>query len=66
MVVASGDIVHADQHGAVTLPPAAVAKLPAAADLMSRREAVLLRACAMPGFDYDALVRAIGEADQLH
>jgi regulator of RNase E activity RraA len=66
MVVQSGDLIHADQHGAVVIPAEAVAKLPAAADLVTRREAVLLRACAAPGFDYDALVRAIGESGQIH
>jgi regulator of RNase E activity RraA len=66
MVVKTGDVVHADQHGAVIVPATAVAKLPAAAGLVSRREAVLLEACAAPGFDYDALVRALGAADQIH
>jgi regulator of RNase E activity RraA len=66
MVVEAGDLIHADQHGAVVIPAEAVAKLPAAANLVTRREEVLLRACAAPGFDYDALVRAIGAADQIH
>lgn len=66
MVVKDGDIIHADQHGAVVLPSEAVKKLPAAADLVTRREAVILKACAAPGFNYGALVRALGDADQIH
>ena len=65
MVVKTGDVIHADQHGAVVIPADAVARLPAAADLVSRREAVLLKACAAPDFDYDSLVRALGAADQI-
>jgi regulator of RNase E activity RraA len=66
MVVRTGDLIHADRHGAVVIPADAVGALPAAADLVTRREAVLLSAFKQPGFDYAALVRAIGDAEQVH
>jgi regulator of RNase E activity RraA len=66
MVVRSGELVHLDRHGAVVVPDAAVAKLPAAADLIQRREAVIIEACRRPDFNYEKLVQALGEADQIH
>ena len=36
------DVIHADYHGAVVVPADAVKKLPAAIDLISRREKVIL------------------------
>lgn len=44
MTVNDGDLVHADRHGAVVIPHEAVAELPAALDLMSRKEKVVLDA----------------------
>ena len=40
MTVNDGDIVHADRHGAVVVPHEAVAGIPGAVDLLTRREAV--------------------------
>src|SRR5262249_61256690 len=42
MLVRSGDLVHADRHGAVTIPATVAAKIPAACELLARRQAVLL------------------------
>ena len=61
MVVRSGELVHIDRHGAVVVPDAAVAQLPTAAELIQRREAVILEACRRPDFNYERLVEALGE-----
>ena len=66
MVVHSGELVHLDRHGAVLIPAEAVARVPAAADLIQRREKVILDACRRPDFSYEQLVEALGEADQIH
>ena len=44
------DVIHADFHGAVVVPADAVKKLPAAIDLISRREKVILDVCRSPDF----------------
>ena len=42
MAVKPNDIIHADRHGAVVVPDQCVRELPAAIDLLTRREAVIL------------------------
>ena len=44
MTVHDGDLVHADRHGAVAVPPEAVKKLPQAFDLLHRREKLMIDA----------------------
>ena len=66
MTVGDGDIVHADRHGAVVIPREAVAKLPAAVDLLTRREAVILAAARSEGFDIDILKRAMADSAEIH
>lgn len=61
-----GDLVHADRHGAVVIPSKHAAAIPAAAQLLSRREAVIIAACKAPGFDIASLRRAIGNARDIH
>jgi hypothetical protein len=58
--------VHADRHGAVVIPAEAAARLPAAVDLLVRREKVILDVARAPGFDIDALRRALQESDEIH
>lgn len=65
MTVRDGDIVHADCHGAVVVPPEAVLKLPEVIDLIARREAVMLTAARAEGFDFAALRTAMGEAAKI-
>jgi hypothetical protein len=60
------DVVHADTHGAVVIPADAVRKLPAAIELMGRREAVILKICREPGFTPAKLRAAIGAAGEIH
>ena len=66
MTVSDGDIVHADRHGAVVVPREAVAGIPVAVDLLTRREAVVLAAARSDGFDIDALKRAMADSAEIH
>jgi len=65
MAVNSGDIVHADYHGAVVIPAAALEKLPAAIDLMARKEKVILDAACAPGFDAQKMRAAMAASEQV-
>lgn len=65
MAVNSGDIVHADYHGAVVIPAAALEKLPAAIDLMARKEKVILDAARAPGFDAARMRAAMAASEQV-
>ena len=65
MFVRDGDIVHADYHGAVVIPQAALEKLPAAIDLMARREKVILDAARQPGFTAEKWRAAADAAEQI-
>ena len=62
MSVSHGDLIHADRHGAVVVPHAVARDLPGAIDLMTRREKVILDACARADFDIDVLKRAMAES----
>ncbi|MFO7855863.1 MAG: RraA family protein [Paracoccaceae bacterium] len=66
MAASDGDIVHADRHGAVIVPKAAVAGLPAAVDLVTRREGPILEAARASGFDIAALKRAMADSADIH
>ena len=59
MTVREGDIVHADRHGAVVVPAAAVAELPATIDRLARKEAVILEAAKALDFDLATLEQAM-------
>jgi len=65
-VVSANDIIHADRHGAVVIPADAVAKIPAAVDLLARRERVLIEASKQPGFSIERLRQAYREQDEIH
>lgn len=66
MVVRSGDIVHADRHGAVVIPKDYVEKIPAACDLLARKEAVILDMARAPGFTIEKLKDALKKQDEIH
>ena len=66
MTVEHDAIVHADRHGAVVIPPEAVRELPAAVDLLTRREAVILERARQPGFGIEDLRRAMSAASDIH
>ena len=66
MQAAHDDVIHADYHGAVVIPAEAVRKLPAAIDLVARREEVILDICRSPGFTPAKLRDAIQRAGEIH
>jgi regulator of RNase E activity RraA len=65
MAVSDGDIVHADQHGAVVIPTDLLGKLPTSIDLMARREKVVLDAAKATGFNVAKLRQAYGEMEKI-
>jgi regulator of RNase E activity RraA len=66
MTVRHGDLVHADRHGAVVIPPEVAAGIPAAVELLVRREKAILDVARSPGFTLDALRAALQTADEIH
>lgn len=66
MSVSNGDIIHMDQHGAVVIPQHAVTELPAAIDLISRREEKIISATKADDFDFEKLRAAIASAGEIH
>jgi regulator of RNase E activity RraA len=65
LAVADGDIVHADKHGAIIIPRDVLDKIPAAIDLMARKEKVILDAAKKPGFGLASLKEAFAASDQI-
>lgn len=65
MEVADGDLVHADQHGAVVIPHHLAGAVKPAADLVARRERVVIDAARQSGFDIAALRRAQQRAAEI-
>jgi regulator of RNase E activity RraA len=66
MVVGDGDLIHADRHGAVIVPKEVAKDIPGAADLIIRREAVILKACKEKGFGIEQLKAAMGNSNDIH
>jgi regulator of RNase E activity RraA len=66
MLVHHDDVIHADFHGAVVIPSDAVRKLPAAIDLVSRREKVILDMAKTPGFNSHKLRDALKRSGEIH
>ena len=66
MRVADGDLVHADQHGAVVIPWNVAERIPAAAADIARREKIIIDAAREPGFDMERLRKAWGDAAEIH
>jgi regulator of RNase E activity RraA len=66
MRVRSGDIVHADRHGAVVVPAEAVADLPTAARQVAAREARILDVARAPGCSADRLIEVFAKLDVIH
>ena len=58
LTVAPGDLVHADRHGAVVVPPDIIPVLAAAIGKMRRTEALVLEPARRPGFDFAAFETA--------
>lgn len=66
MNAAHDDVLHADRHGSVVIPADAVRKLPAAIDLIARREKVILDICHAPDFSAAKLREAIRRSGEIH
>jgi regulator of RNase E activity RraA len=66
MRVVGGDLIHADQHGAVVIPHEVASQVREAADQVIRRERVIIDAARQPGFDIDKLRAAQGQAAEIH
>ncbi|MBO0710039.1 MAG: RraA family protein [Acetobacteraceae bacterium] len=66
MQAAHDDVIHADYHGAVVVPAEAVKKLPAAIDLVSRREKVILDVCRAKDFSPARLRDALKRSGEIH
>jgi len=66
MSVRSGDLVHADRHGAVVIPIEVAAKVPEAAELCNRREAPILAVARGKDFSIEKLRAALASGDEIH
>jgi regulator of RNase E activity RraA len=66
MLTRDGDVIHADYHGAVVVPAEAVAKLPAAIDLVMRREKVILDLARAPNFSAAVMRDALRQSGEIH
>jgi len=55
LTVNPGDLVHADRHGAVVVPPAVLPTLEAAIEKLFESERLILEPARSSGFDIDAL-----------
>lgn len=58
MTVRPGDLVHADRHGAVVVPPEVIPELKVAIHKMQDTEHLVLDPARRPGFDFDAFEAA--------
>ena len=63
MAVRPGDLIHADRHGGVVIPAQHIEKMPAAIDIVVRKEQPILKAARAPGFTVEKLRAAWIEAD---
>lgn len=53
-----GDLLHADRHGAMVIPPEHLEALPGAIVALRDRERDVIACARRPGFDADAMIRA--------
>ena len=66
MTVRSGDLIHADRHGAVVIPHEVAREIVPAAEMLARREAVILKAARAKDFTVESLKKAIGDSEEIH
>lgn len=64
--VRPGDLIHADRHGAVIVPPELVRALPDAAREVAAREARILAVARGPGCTADKLIDVFHHLDAIH
>lgn len=65
MTVRPNELIHADRHGAVVIPAEHIETMPAAIDIVLRKEQPILKAARAPGFNIEKLRAAWREADQI-
>lgn len=58
LTVSPGDLIHADRHGAVIVPPAVLPRLGAALEELAATEKIILEAARSPEFDFARLEAA--------
>lgn len=58
LTVAQGDLVHADRHGALIIPPETITALAAALARLQATEQIVLGPAREPGFDFAAFETA--------
>lgn len=58
LTVAPGDLIHADRHGAVVVPPEVIPALAGAISRLLATERIILDAARKPGFDFAAFEAA--------
>jgi regulator of RNase E activity RraA len=61
--IQSGDLIHGDRHGVLTVPIEAAAAIPGEAAKILQEEAALLRFCASPQFSLEALEERMSSAN---
>ena len=66
LTIRPGDLIHADRHGMAIIPVTAAAEVAAAADLLTRREKVILDAARRAGFSSEDIRRAFEAMDDIH
>ncbi len=64
--VRTGDVIHADRHGAVVVPPVWVRALPDAAREVATREARILAVARGPECTADRLIEVFRQLDSIH
>ncbi|SHG93980.1 RraA family protein [Cognatishimia maritima] len=64
MPVRDGDLVHADRHGAVVIPPEVIPQLEDAIQTLLRTERIILDAAEEEGFDFDRFAEAWAEFEK--
>jgi regulator of RNase E activity RraA len=66
MRVQSGDLIHADRHGAVVVPPDLVRSIATAARAVAEREAKILAVARAPDCTAEKLVAVFKDLDAIH
>jgi regulator of RNase E activity RraA len=66
MRVQSGDLIHADRHGAVVVPPDLVRSIAGAARAVSEREAKILAVARASDCTAEKLVAVFKDLDAIH
>ncbi|PRY26100.1 regulator of RNase E activity RraA [Aliiruegeria haliotis] len=64
LTVQPGDLIHADRHGAVVVPPDVLTALTAAIEKTQANERIVLDAAAQDGFDFAAFEAAWAEFER--